>query len=104
MSKHDFFPTRPAATPTIYAYRLVDVASHEGLLKIGYTERNAKTRVAEQLKTGRLNYEIVLEESAMKSDGSAFTDHDVHRLLRKWEIPNPEGEWFRSGEGASGTH
>jgi len=33
----EFFPQRPAAAPTIYAYELIGVESHNGLLKIGYT-------------------------------------------------------------------
>ncbi len=90
-----FFPQRPEANPTIYAYELVDVASHKGLLKVGYTTRNSKDRIAEQLKTSRVKYKIVMEESAMRNDGSAFTDFDVHRYLRKKGIKNTEGEWFR---------
>ena len=30
----------------------------------------------------------------MYSDGSSFTDHDIHRALRKHNIANPGGEWF----------
>ncbi len=94
MSK-EFFPQRPDANPTIYAYELVDVASHRGLLKVGFTNRNAQDRIAEQLITSRVRYKIVLEESAMRNDGSAFTDFGVHRYLRKKGIKNTEGEWFR---------
>jgi hypothetical protein len=90
-----FFPPRPAANPTIYAYELAGVPSHDGLLKIGYTDRDAQTRVAEQLKTSAVNYKIVLEQSAMRNDGSSFTDHEIHRYLRKQGFANPEGEWFR---------
>jgi hypothetical protein len=36
-----FFPPRPAANPTIYAYELAGVPSHDGLLKIGYTDRDS---------------------------------------------------------------
>lgn len=93
MSK-TFFPPRPQANPTLYAYELIGVSTHTGLLKVGYTDRNAKDRIAEQLKTSRLQYRIVLEESAMRPDGSAFSDHDVHRYLRKQGIRNPDGEWF----------
>jgi hypothetical protein len=32
-----FFPPRPLTNPTIYAYELVGVATHKGLLKIGFT-------------------------------------------------------------------
>ena len=90
-----FFPARPSATPTIYAYELVGVGTHTGLLKVGYTDRDAQQRVAEQLKTARLQYNIVFEESAMKNDGSSFTDHDIHRHLRRAGFANPEGEWFK---------
>ncbi|KAA6323526.1 hypothetical protein EZS27_027044 [termite gut metagenome] len=31
----------------------------------------------------------------MRSDGTSFSDHDLHRYLRKKGIENPEGEWFR---------
>lgn len=93
--KKDFFPPRPSANPTIYAYELIGVESHKGLLKVGYTNRTSRDRIAEQLKTSRVKYKIVLEESAIRKDGSVFTDHDVHRYLRKKKIKNPEGEWFK---------
>ncbi len=40
-------------------------------------------------------FRIRLEESAMRNDGTVFTDHDVHRMLRINGVKNPEGEWFR---------
>lgn len=93
--KKDFFPPRPFTNPTIYAYELIGVESHKGLLKVGYTNRTSQNRIAEQLKTSRVKYKIVLEESAIRKDGSVFTDHDVHRYLRKKKLKNPEGEWFK---------
>ena len=95
MSKQEFFPPRPAANPTIYAYKLEDVSTHEGLLKIGFTVRNAKKRVEEQVKTTRLNAKIVLEESAMRNDGSSFTDIDVHHYLTSHGVKQVNGEWFK---------
>jgi hypothetical protein len=95
MSKKDFFPPRPSTNPTIYAYELVGVETHNGLLKIGYTDRNAQRRIKEQLGTAAIKYKIVFEESAMKRDGSSFTDHDVHRLLREWKVVNASGEWYK---------
>ncbi len=95
MSKKEFFPPRPATNPTIYAYELVGVATHKGLLKIGYTDRDAQKRIKEQLGTAAIQYKIVFEESAMRHDGSSFTDHDIHRHLRKHGFANPEGEWFK---------
>lgn len=95
MSKTDFFPQRPKASPTIYAYELVGVATHAGMLKVGYTSRSSERRIDEQTKTAAVKYKIVFEDSAMRNDGSAFIDKDVHRLLRKKGIKNPEGEWFK---------
>lgn len=92
-----FFPLRPASRPTIYAYEDTN-PQYAGLLKVGYTTVDAQSRVAQQYPTvrpGTPPYRIVLEESAMRSDGSVFTDHDVHRMLRLNGIRNPEGEWFR---------
>lgn len=83
MDTQQFFPQRPDAVPTIYAYRLVGVDSHKGYLKIGYTDRDAETRVKEQTSQTRVPYEIVLQDSAMCNDGSCFMDHDVHALLKK---------------------
>ena len=95
MSKKDFFPPRPSTNPSIYAYELVGVITHSGLIKIGFTDRDARSRIAEQLKTARLKYKIVYEESAMRNNGSSFTDHDIHRYLRKQGFQNSEGEWFK---------
>ncbi len=98
--EHNYFPLRPAVTPTIYAYSLPGVESHKGYLKIGYTDRTAKVRIDEQLHTTKLNYEIALVESAMTNAGSCFTDKDVHRILERNGFPrlNPldkTDEWFR---------
>lgn len=96
----EFFKARPDVTPTIYAYELVGVSSHEGYLKVGYTDRNVETRIREQLHTSGIPYKIVIKESAMRPDGSCFTDRDVHALLRrKGFLQLNEGtdknEWFR---------
>lgn len=95
MNKKEFFPPRPSTNPTIYAYELVGVSTHIGQIKIGFTSRDAFSRVSEQLRTSGLKYTIVFEESAMRNDGSSFTDHDIHRLLRKQGFANPDGEWFK---------
>ena len=96
----EFFPQRPKITPTIYAYRLPGVDTHKGFLKVGYTDRTAKERIEEQLHTSKVQYEIVLVESAMTNDGSCFTDKDVHRILerkghRRLNPLDKTDEWFR---------
>lgn len=96
MSK-DFFPDRPKSNPTIYAY-LDNNPQYKGLLKVGFTNIDARVRVSQQYPTkrpGEAPYKIVLEESAMRKDGSTFTDYEVHRYLRKKGFKNPEGEWFQ---------
>lgn len=93
----DFFPQRPDTNPKIYAYEDTN-PQYAGLLKVGYTTVDVQTRVKQQyptLRPGDLPYKIVLEISAMRNDGTVFNDHDVHRVLRKKGIKNPEGEWFK---------
>ena len=95
-----YFPQRPTITPTIYAYRLIGVDTHKGYLKVGYTDRTAKERIEEQLHTSKVQYEIVLVESAMTNDGSCFTDKDVHKVLerkgcRRLNPLDRTDEWFR---------
>lgn len=90
-----FFPQRPDATPTIYAYELTGVSTHNGMLKVGYTCRNAHDRVAEQLQTALVQYKIVLEVSAMRNNGTGFTDHEVHSCLVRNGIRREKNEWFR---------
>jgi hypothetical protein len=96
----DFFVQRPSVYPTIYAYVLDGVASHKGYIKVGYTERDVEKRIYEQLHTSGLTYKILLKESAMCQDGTCFTDHDVHAILRRKGYSQlKEGadrnEWFK---------
>jgi hypothetical protein len=60
MSKKEFFPP-VRQNPTIYAYELVGVDTHKGLLKIGYTDRDAQTRIKEQLSTAPFNTKLYLK-------------------------------------------
>ncbi len=92
----DYFPSRPSLKPTIYAYEDSN-PEYKGLLKVGFTTQSVEERIAQQYPTkrpGKLPYRIVLSEPAMRGDGSSFTDHDVHRMLRYNGIANPDGEWF----------
>lgn len=93
-----FFPQRPNINPMIYAYEELN-PKYKGLLKVGYTTKNVEKRVAEQYPTkrpdGLLPYKIVYSESAMRDDGSIFTDHDVHKKLLQKNIENVGGEWFK---------
>ena len=91
----EFFPKRVEANPKIYAY---SDSQYKGMLKIGYTVNDVKKRVAEQypiIRPGKQSYTILLDEIAMRSDGSTFTDHDVHRYLKRKGFKNEAGEWFK---------
>ena len=82
----------------IYAYEDTN-PQYKGLLKIGYTAIDVDKRVAQQYPAkrpgGTVPYRIVYRASAMYPDGSSFTDHDVHRALKRRKIPAVGGEWFR---------
>lgn len=97
MAKEVTFAQRPDAHPMIYAYS-DNNPLYKGLLKVGYTKVDVEQRVAQQypivLPNGK-PYKIVFKESAMYNDGTAFTDHDIHRWLKKHGIKNVDGEWFR---------
>lgn len=95
----DFFVQRPAVTPTIYVYNLPQVTTHKGYVKVGYTDRDAVTRINEQMHTSGLTANILYTESAMCPDGSIFTDKDVHRILRRkgfrqMNEGSDRNEWF----------
>lgn len=100
MAEMEFFPQRPNSHPTIYAYEFVGVASHQGYIKVGYTERDVKTRIKEQVHTAAVPYRILGQWSAMKTDGSCFTDHEVHAVLKakgkkQLNAGEDRNEWFK---------
>ncbi len=80
--------------PRIYAY---SDERFEGCLKVGYTTRAVLERVQEQYptKTPTQSWKIVLDELAIREDGTFFTDHEIHRRLTKMGFANENGEWFR---------
>lgn len=101
MADIDFFKQRPEVKPTIYVYKLPDVASHKGYLKVGYTDReDYEYRINEQLHTSGIKHETVFVVSAMRSDGTCFTDHDIHAVLKRKGIKQlyedeDKNEWFK---------
>jgi hypothetical protein len=80
----------------IYAYSIAD-AEHDGLLKVGQTsQKDAKTRIEQQLKTAAIhNYTIHVEESGERTDGTLFSDFDVRTRLSAKGFENTELEWMR---------
>jgi len=94
-SLQELMPKRTEARLRIYAYAIQDDA-HDGLLKVGQTAQGVKKRIDQQLKTaGIKNFTIELDESAERTDGSVFTDHDVRNRLKSKGFENPELEWMK---------
>lgn len=86
--------------PQIYVYS----APNQPGLKIGYTERVAKSgndfdaikeRIDEQLvKTPNPQYKIEHYELAITNDGVQFNDHLVHKWLKNFGAKQLANEWF----------
>lgn len=101
ISLSDILHNRPAVVPTIYGYVLPDLADHNGYIKVGFTDReDTENRIKEQLHTaGISNFKIVFKSSAMRPDGTCFTDKDVHKILRRKRFKQlnegeDRNEWF----------
>lgn len=88
------FTIAPKNIPTIYAYTDTRFA---GCLKIGYTERDAAQRVAEQypVKLPQQSYQIVFNETALRENGTFFDDRAIHKRLSAQGFQREKGEWFR---------
>lgn len=89
------FAEKGTSALRVYAYSIAD-AAHKDQLKIGQTTRDVARRVSEQLKTAAIkNFKIVLDETAVREDGSFFTDRDVRAALKRKGHENTELEWMR---------
>ena len=98
MPDNNFFKQRPDLHPTIYVYELPQSAFHKGYIKVGYTGRDVMTRIKEQIGATHQPFNVLFQDSAMRPDGSSFSDKDVHRLLERngFHMLNADGdnEWF----------
>lgn len=92
--------------PRIYAYTETQYQNHDwsgktgrfgkGWIKVGYTTRTAKERIEEQRvnQPTKTPYTILLDEVAIRNDGTYFKDYDVHKVLCKTAYKYPDSEWF----------
>ncbi|WP_454165380.1 DEAD/DEAH box helicase [Gordonia iterans] len=100
-------------TNRIYAYTVVGkdnepwersagetLTTGYGLIKVGQTTKSkARARIKQQLGTAYPNLkgvQILLEEPAVRADGTEFSDHDVHAALVAAGIRRIGGEWFEA--------
>ena len=102
ISLSDILHNRPSIEPQIYGYIIPEVKDHEGFIKVGYTDReDVEKRINEQLHTATIKHKTLFVESAMRNDGTVFTDKDVHNLLERKGFKKKvfEGgtnnEWFK---------
>jgi hypothetical protein len=91
MSESLFPPLQP---PRIYAYADTQFPN---CLKIGFTTRTVAQRMAEHYPTLLPNqtFTVVLDEFAVRDDGSFFKDHDIHKVLDKRKVEHVAGEWYK---------
>ncbi len=76
--------------------------SGHGFLKIGFTTGDVVERIWQQFPTNKPvdnPFEVLLEDVAIREDGTYFTDKDVHRILRKNGVvertsQGKHTEWF----------
>lgn len=100
-------------TNRIYAYTVVgkdtetwergngeDRVTGTGLVKVGQTtRRTAKERIRQQLGTAYPDLDgvsILLDEKAVRPDGSTFTDTELHDLMVSAGVRRVRGEWFEA--------
>lgn len=91
----DYLPEKITLEPKIYAYEDTH-QEFNGFLKIGYTKNDTNKRIKEQYPIIRpvKTWKLVLEESAMKKDGSIISDHQVRNYLVKKGFKKIKGEWI----------
>lgn len=80
-----YIPQIPSIFPQIYAYEAYVSGNNirPGQIKVGYTTRqDYMDRVHEQEGQMHIKAHVVGHWDAIKQTGDAFTDHDVHALLR----------------------
>lgn len=95
----------------IYIYKHLDVASHEGWLKVGETKRSniigegKNLRIIDQHTAANIPYEVLYTTDAVTNSGYIFSDHDIHQLLEGMDIERQEkldsesnkpSEWFKT--------
>ena len=104
ISLSQILQSRPAVCPTIYGYILPGVPDHNGYIKVGYTDKDdVEARIKEQTHTAGLTHKTLFADSAMRDDGTCFTDKDIHAVLKKngfMQLKEGEdhNEWFRVSE------
>jgi hypothetical protein len=90
MSKN-YFPEK--SIPKVYAYT---DTRYPKCIKVGYTTKTAEERVKQLYleQHPNVSYEILLEELAVRHNGTFFTDKEVHKLLNSKKVKHINAEWY----------
>lgn len=100
--------TSESISPMIYAYSTPEIASHNGWVKIGYTDKQSvEDRIAQQAHTIDVKTHLEWKGGAMYDDGSMeyFHDTDFHAYLTKLGFERTAGtEWFHIDGPTSHSH
>ena len=98
MPEEFFFPEPKQITNIVYAYSIPG-KKYEGLINIGFTSKSFEERIKQQFPKKSPNnivpYTKLLEEPAIRNDGTFFMDHAVHKVLKNAGFKNMGGEWFK---------
>jgi len=87
--------TNPEMNPRIYVYESLN-PSLKGLFKVGFTNGDVKSRIAQQSVSGSNGEaKLVLTKSAIDDEGNTFTDIEVHNYLIKKGVEKVGNEWFK---------
>lgn len=90
--------TTTKVRPQCYAYTTPGVPAHDGWTKLGFTERNAETRINEQTHTVNVEHKTwwVRLASYLTEPFGTFKDTDYHSYLSKLGFYREKGtEWFK---------
>ena len=84
--------TEPQYKDTPWKHRV----NGKGLIKVGFTTKSVAERIASQFGTNKPidnPYEILLDEVAIREDGTYFRDYNVHKVLESsgcYRFPDSE--------------
>ena len=97
MPEEFFFPEPKQITNIVYAYSIPG-KKYEGLINIGFTSKSFEERINSNFPKNLLIMlsltKKLLEEPAVRNDGTFFMDHAVHKVLKNAGFKNVGGEWF----------
>lgn len=91
----ELFVAKPAGQLKIYAWSTSRVSEFEGCLKVGQTTKDVRGRIKRSQGQMPVDFEVEVEESATRPDGTFFTDHQVRERLKAKGFKNPKLEWMR---------